>query len=75
MDTAPKGLGDTKPTASRSGETELAPKGSGETEPTTKGLGEPEPVTKGSGEPLFKCGSTAPRKTTKVIVKYKLSLL
>ena len=63
MDTTPKGSGEMKPVALRSGE----PK------PATKGLGEPEPTTKGSGKPLFKCGSAAPRKTTRIIVKCRLS--
>ena len=65
METAPK----------ESGETETAPKGSGETEPAPKGSGKTEPTTKGSGKPLFKCGSAAPRKTTRIIVKCRLSWL
>ena len=57
------------------GDPELATKGLGEPEPATEGSGEPEPVTEGSGEPLFKCGSAAPRKTTRVTVKCRLSWL
>ena len=84
-DTASKGSGEMKTTASRSGGTKPATKGSGEPkpatkvwdepEPVTKGPGKPEPSTKGSGEPLFKCGSAAPRKTARVIVKCRLSWL
>ena len=50
MDTTPKGLGETKPMASRSGEPDPAPKGSDEME-------------------------LSPRKTARVIVKYRLSWL
>ena len=45
--TAPKGSGETEPTASRSGEMEPATSMSGETEAVTKGSGETEPAPKG----------------------------
>ena len=63
------GSGETEPATKGLGEPKPTIKGSGETKPAALRSGETEPATKGLGEPLSKCGSAAPRKTVRVIVK------